>query len=212
MYIPSAFSETRIDVMHRLMRAHPLATLVVASATGLDAHHLPLYLESSRGPCGVLEGHIARANPLQRHAAQGIDALAIFHGPEAYITPAWYANKAQGGKAVPTWNYVAVHAHGRLRTIDEPHWLRAHLQRLVAENEAREVSPWEISDAPADYIQTLLAGIVGLEFEIARLEGKWKASQNHPAANRAGVIDGLRKRQTPAALAMADIVCERSQP
>ena len=209
MHIPSAFAETRIDVMHALMRAHPLATLVIAHGAGLEAHHLPMHLDSSRGTHGVLQGHIARANSLRQHGALGIGALAIFHGPEAYITPSWYATKRETGKVVPTWNYVTVHAHGHLRIIDDSQWLRAHLEQLVAENESHEASPWKISDAPPDYVDTMLNGIVGFEFDIAQLEGKWKASQNHPAANREGVIDGLTKRQTSSASAMADIVRER---
>ena len=209
MHIPTAFSETRIDVMQELMRERPLATLVISGERGLDAHHLPMHLEPRHGPFGALHGHVARANPLVVDCTRPSDALAIFQGPEAYITPSWYATKRETGKVVPTWNYVAVHAHGRLRLIDDPQWLRAHLEQLVADNESREASPWKISDAPADYIETMLRGIVGFEFEIVRLEGKWKASQNHPAANREGVIDGLRRRATPAASAMADIVHER---
>ncbi|WP_347260710.1 FMN-binding negative transcriptional regulator [Rudaea sp.] len=209
MHIPAAFSETRIDVMWNLMREHPLATLVIAGERGLDAHHLPMYLEKHQGPSGALHGHIARANRLVADCAQPSDALAVFHGPEAYITPSWYATKRETGKVVPTWNYVAVHAHGRLRLIDDSQWLHAHLERLVGEHEAGETTPWKISDAPADYIETMLRGIVGFELEIVRLEGKWKASQNHPAANREGVIDGLRRRATPAAQAMADVVRER---
>ena len=209
MFIPSSFAETRVDVMHALIHTHALATLVVAAKQGLDAHHLPLHLDPARGGFGVLQGHIARANPLREEAGKGIDAVAIFQGPEAYITPSWYATKRETGKVVPTWNYVTVHAHGRLRTIDDRQWLRAHLEQLVADHESREAVPWKMSDAPADYIETMLKGIVGFELEIVRLEGKWKASQNHPAVNRAGVIDGLRQRATSGAAAMAEIVHER---
>ena len=209
MFIPSDFAETRIDVMQALMHAHPLATLVASTKQGLDGHHLPMHLDPSRGPFGVLQGHIARANPVREHAAEGIDALAVFHGAQAYITPSWYATKRETGKVVPTWNYVAVHAHGRLRVIDDPQWLRGHLERLVTEQESRETHPWKISDAPPDYVETLLKGIVGIELDIDRLEGKWKASQNHPAENREGVIEGLQRRATSTAAAMAGIVRER---
>jgi transcriptional regulator len=197
MYIPSSFAETRIDVMQALMRAHSLATLVIVARQGLEAHHLPMHLDSARG------------NSLRQEAAQGIDALAIFHGPQAYITPSWYATKHETGEVVPTWNYVTVHAHGRLRLFDDPMWLRAHLEQLVGDHESREALPWKIADAPLEFIQTMLRGIVGFEFEIARLEGKWKASQNHPAANREGVIEGLQQRATTTAVAMAEVVRER---
>ncbi len=209
MFIPSSFAEPRVDAMHALIRAHALATLVVGTGRGLDAHHLPMHLDPSRGTVGVLQGHVARANPLREDAAQDIDALAIFQGPEAYITPSWYATKRETGKVVPTWNYVTVHAHGRLRVIDDAQWLRAHLEQLVADHESREAVPWKVSDAPSDYIETMLGGIVGFELDIVRLEGKWKASQNHPAANREGVIEGLRGRATSTAAAMAEIVRER---
>lgn len=209
MFIPSSFAESRVDEMYGLIRTHSLATLVVGAKRGLDAHHLPLHLDPSRGTFGVLQGHIARANPLREEVEQGIEALAIFLGPEAYITPSWYATKRETGKVVPTWNYVSVHAHGRLRLIDDAQWLRAHLEQLVADHESREATPWKIADAPAEYIATMLKGIVGIEFEIIRLEGKWKVSQNHPAANREGVIEGLRQRATTEASAMAEIVYER---
>ncbi|MFT3791369.1 MAG: FMN-binding negative transcriptional regulator [Rudaea sp.] len=209
MFIPSSFAESRTGVMQAFMREHPLATLVIAGERGLDAHHLPVHLDTERGAFGTLQGHIARANLLATDCVQPINAVAIFHGPAAYITPSWYATKRETGKVVPTWNYVAVHAHGRLRAIDDAQWLRAHLEQIVAENESREVLPWKISDAPPDYIEAMLRGIVGFEFEITRLEGKWKASQNHPAANREGVIDGLRRRATPGAMEMADIVFKR---
>lgn len=209
MFIPAAFAETGIDLQHALMRAHPFATIVVAADGGLDANLIPLHLEPALGEFGTLRGHVARANPLWRACGEGIPALAIFHGPNAYITPNWYPSKRKDGKALPTWNYVAVHAHGTLRAIDDPHWLRAQLEHLVAEHESAETSPWKIADAPVDYVETMLKGIVGVELEIARLEGKWKASQNHPAANREGVIEGLRRRNTSMALAMAKVVHER---
>lgn len=206
MLIPASFAESRIDEMHRLMRASPLATMVIAGSGGLEAHHLPTHLDTTRGPYGVLQCHVARANSLWRESGEGIDALAIFHGPDAYITPSWYATKRDGGKVVPTWNYVTVHAYGRLRAIDEPQWLRAHLEQLVTDNESREALPWKIADAPPEYIETMLRGIVGIEFEIVKLEGEWKVSQNHPEANRSGVVDGLRRRGGDGATAIADLV------
>jgi transcriptional regulator len=148
---------------------------------------------------------VARANPVWREAAPGAEVLAIFHGPEAYITPSWYPTKADGGKAVPTWNYAVVHARGTLRIIDDVAWLRASLEALTAENEAAFAEPWRLADAPADYIDTMLRAVVGIEITITRLEGKWKVSQNQPTQNRAGVATGLRTGGAEAQ-AMADLV------
>jgi transcriptional regulator len=209
MFIPAAFAETEPVALHALMRAHPLATLVIATGDGLDANHIPLHVDSASGEFGTLRGHVSRANPLWRACVEGVPAIAIFRGSDAYITPNWYPSKREDGKAVPTWNYVAVHAHGMLRAIDDAQWLRAQLEELVVQHESTETAAWKISDAPPDYIEAMLRGIVGIELKITRLEGKWKASQNHPAANREGVIEGLRKRGISSASAMAEIVRER---
>lgn len=205
MYLPAHFEETRSDVLHALMRERPFATLVTPGGKGLTADHLPLHFTAGVGPCGALQGHVARANPLWQHAADS-DVLAIFHGPQAYVTPSWYATKQEHGKAVPTWNYVVVHARGRLRVIDDPAWLRGQMETLVAQHEAGFADPWRISDAPPDYIDTMLAAVVGIEITIADLTGKWKISQNQPAINRAGVVDGLRDIGTGETAAMADLV------
>lgn len=211
MYLPAQFEESRSEVLHQLLRAQPFATLVTQGADGLTADHLPLHLETGVGPCGALHGHVARANPLWRQAADS-EVLAIFHGPQAYVTPSWYPSKREHGKAVPTWNYVVVHARGRLRAIDDAAWLRRQLETLVAEHEAGFAEPWQISDAPPDYIDRMLTAIVGIEIVITRLVGKWKTSQNQPAANRAGVVAGLRERGTADALAMAELVAAISTP
>ena len=205
MYLPGHFAETRSEVLHALMRERPFATLVTHGADGLSANHLPLHLAAGIGPCGALQGHVARANPLWRDAAD-TEALAIFHGPQAYVTPSWYATKRADGKAVPTWNYVVVHARGRLRVIDDPAWLRAQLETLVAEHEAGFAELWQISDAPPDFIDKMLAAIVGIEIVISELTGKWKTSQNQPEINRAGVTAGLREQGTDNSLQMAELV------
>jgi transcriptional regulator len=205
MYLPAQFEENRSEVLRALMTAHPFATLVTRDADGLGANHLPLHLEPGIGVFGALQGHVARANPLWRRAAD-CEALAIFHGPQAYVTPSWYATKREHGRAVPTWNYVVVHARGRLRIIDDPAWLRQQLETLVNRHESGFADPWQIDDAPSDYIETMLATVVGIELVIGELRGKWKISQNQPAANRAGVVAGLREQGSDAALAMADLV------
>jgi transcriptional regulator len=207
MYIPKHFDEPRIDVLHALVRARPLSTLVtLSSAGGLDANHIPLHLSDDPAPLGTLRGHVARANPLWRDLAQGAGVLAIFQGPNAYVTPSWYPTKAETGKAVPTWNYAVVHAHGALRVIDDAVWLRAHLEALTAHNEAAFSEPWHVSDAPGEYTNKLLEAIVGIEITITRLSGKWKVSQNQPERNRAGVVRGLGARGSDEAREMADLV------
>ena len=192
--------------MHELVRAYPLATLVTHSAGGLNANHIPLHLSDSPAPYGTLRGHIARANPLFAEIAEGIETLVIFHGPDSYITPSWYATKQETGKVVPTWNYAVVHAYGVLRVVDDASWLRAQLDALTEHNEASFPEPWAVSDAPADHIERAMAAIVGVEMVITRLLGKWKLSQNQPVQNRIGVISGLEARGLPESEAMAALV------
>jgi len=205
MYLPAHFEENRVEVLHALMRERAFATLLAQVAGTPEANHLPLHLAAASGPFGLLQGHVARANPVWRQAADS-EVLVVFHGPQAYVTPSWYATKHADGKAVPTWNYVVVHARGRLRAIDEPAWLLANLEALVARHEAGFADPWQISDAPPDYIDRMLAAIVGIEIEITDLKGKWKTSQNQPAINRAGVAAGLGALGTDEAAAMAALV------
>ena len=202
MYCPAHFAEDRVEILQALMRAHPFVTLASRADGELVADHLPLQLS----PDGRrLLGHVARANPLWKMAA-GQEVLAVFQGPQAYVSPAWYATKREHGRAVPTWNYVVVHAHGRLAAIEDPKRLRAMLDELVDHHEAEFAEPWCVGDAPSDYIDKMLAAIVGIEITITTLAGKWKVSQNQPAANRAGIIVGLRQRGTDVGDAMAALV------
>lgn len=208
MYAPASFDESRPEFLHALMRARPLATLVTLASTGLEANHLPLLFvtDVAGAPFGLLQGHVARANLVWQDLAAGVEALAIFHGPSSYITPSWYPTKSTDGRVVPTWNYVVVHAYGRIRPVDDPAWLRAHLAALTRQQESAQPTPWHVDDAPAAHLENLLRGIVGLEFTITRLQGKWKTSQNQSAPNRAGVISGLRALAHPEAQEMADWV------
>jgi transcriptional regulator len=192
VYIPHHYHEERVEVQHQLIRRVGFASLVTQGGGGLDASHLPMMLDAIPSPLGVLRAHVARANPQWRDIASGESALAIFAGPHHYISPSWYPSKLEHGKAVPTWNYIVVHAHGRLRAIDDRQWLRAHLEDLVTREEASFAQPWKVSDAPEAYIDAMLGAIVGLEMTIERLEGKWKLSQNRPQADRAGAVAGLR--------------------
>jgi transcriptional regulator len=204
MYLPTHFEETRVEVLHDLIRACPLGALVTQTAGGLDANHVPFEIDPDPAPFGTLRGHVARANPVWREAAP--EVLVIFQGPSAYISPAWYPTKAETGKVVPTWNYAVVHAHGRLRVIDDRAWLRAFVERLTARHEAARPEPWHVTDAPADYIDSMAGAIVGMEIPVARLVGKWKVSQNRGPADREGVVAGLLREGGPAAAAMAELV------
>jgi transcriptional regulator len=177
--------------MHALMRARPLATLVTLGGSGLVANHMPLETEAEPAPLGMLRGHIARANPLWQEYREGTEALAIFQGPHAYISPSFYPAKQQTGEVVPTWNYAVVHAHGTLRFVHDAAWLEAFVTQLTAAHEAQRPHPWKVTDAPRPYIEKMLSLIVGFELSIVRLMGKWKISQNHPVANREGVVQGL---------------------
>lgn len=209
MYIPATNAEHRLGVMHDFIEANPLGALVTASADGLFATHLPLVLERGHGAHGTLQGHLARANPHHRLPALTAETLVMFTGPDAYVTPSWYPSKGEHGKTVPTWNYVAVHAYGTLRWIEDADWLRRHLESLTGRHEGGREHPWAMSDAPATYIAQQLKAIVGLELRITRLEGKWKMSQNRSAADIDGVVRGLAASGDPVDHAVSRLVEER---
>jgi transcriptional regulator len=173
------------------MERFPLAVLITTGPEGLRASHLPMLHDPEPAPYGTLLGHVARANAQWRDATEGRDALAIFSGPDAYVTPAWYEATHETGKVVPTWNYLAVHAYGTLRAFDDPVRLRGLVARLTVQYETGFAEPWSIDDAPADYIETMVGAIVGLEMPVSRLTGKWKLSQNRPEADRLTVESEL---------------------
>ena len=207
MYLPKHFEQQDEQAMAQLLQLHPLATLAWQAGDGLSAEHLPLLWE--RGPGdgahGTLRGHVARANPVWRAAADTA-VLAVFQGPQAYITPSWYPSKAETAKVVPTWNYAVVHMHGRLRITEDAAWLRALVERLTDTHEAARAQRWQVGDAPADYIEMMLRAIVGIEIEVTRLQGKWKVSQNRTAADRGGVAAGLGALHGDDVRAMATLV------
>ena len=206
MYLPSHFEETRTDVLHRFVERHPLGLLVTRGAQGLVANSVPFVLDQGGAAGhGILRAHVARANPVWKEGAGG-EALVVFQGPDGYISPSLYAAKAEHGKVVPTWNYAMVQARGALRPIDDAAWLRSFVCRLTERHEAARDAPWAVTDAPADYIDTMLRAIVGIEIELVALTGKWKMSQNRPAADREGVVRGLEAQGTDAALALAALV------
>lgn len=188
MYIPPLHKEDRIDVLHEAIRRCGLATLVTLTTEGLIASHTPMLLDPEPAPLGTLVGHLARLNPQTRGAIG--EALAIFQGPDAYITPSWYETKRRTGKVVPTWNYVAIHVYGAIAFFDDAERLRDVVTRLTKRQETPRAEPWAVADAPAEFTAAMLKGIVGFALPITRLEGKWKMSQNRPAEDRAGVIAG----------------------
>jgi transcriptional regulator len=194
MYSPKEFIETRLDVLHGLIEANPLGAVVRHGADGLAADHIPFEIAapSEDAPFGTLRAHVARANPLWRQDGQPMMVLFQAQAQSAYITPAWYEEKARSGKVVPTWNYAAVHAHGVLRSVDDPAWLLALLTRLTGRHEASRAAPWAVQDAPADYLARLSQAIVGIELRIERLDGKFKQSQNRSEADRERIAEGLR--------------------
>jgi transcriptional regulator len=211
MFMPDHFRVEDVAEMHALMRAHPFAALVSMTPGGLYGTHLPTVLKDE-GPNGTIECHLARANPHWKDLAKGEEAMMIFQGAEGYITPNWYATKAATGKAVPTWNYAIVHAYGRPAIMNDKERLRRHVTELSDQQERSEAHPWKVSDAPDSYVDVMLRGIVGFRFEITRLEGKSKMSQNRETQDRLGVIDGLKARATGDDLEIAETVAAKMTP
>jgi transcriptional regulator len=194
--------------MHALMRAHPLAMLVTSGEGGLMANLVPFLIDATSGEKGLLRAHLARANDQLAALRAGAEAMVLFQGPNAYVTPSWYASKAENHKVVPTWNYATVHAWGTPRIIDDPDWLRQQVGELTDTSERDRQLPWSVDDAPAPFVAGQLKGIVGLEIPIERIEGKWKVSQNRTLPDRHGVVEGLN-RDRPDAVEMAALVSER---
>ncbi len=208
MYLPPAFRSDDPAELHATIRAHPFATLVSVVDGAPSATHVPLLLDAERGPRGTLVGHVARANPHAGAFDGRSRALAIFHGPHAYVSPRWYA----GGPNVPTWNYVVVHARGVLRPIDEPERVRALLARTAAVFEAGADPPWSPEREPLDYLERLARAIVAFELEVEELVGKRKLSQNKRAADRAGVVAGLTALNEPGGVAVARLMAPLDAP
>ncbi|MBV2193878.1 FMN-binding negative transcriptional regulator [Stutzerimonas degradans] len=203
MYLPASFRQDDLGEMHRQTRATPFALLTSAGTDGVQASHLPLLLEPDEGEFGTLYGHFARANPHWCELRGGAEGLAIFSGPDAYISPSWYPGKAEHGKVVPTWNYIAVHARGPVQLIEDRESLLQIVSRLSDQHEAGRPQPWAVSDAPDDYLAAMLRAIVGFALPIRRLEGKWKLGQNRSPADQVGVRQGLAASFDPREQALA---------
>jgi transcriptional regulator len=196
MYLPRHFEETRVEELHRIIRAHPLGTLVINGPAGLDANHLPFELDPGAGERGALLAHVARANPVWKEMQDGDEVLVIFRSGDAYVSPNWYPSKHEFHRQVPTWNYQVVHVHGKIRIRDDERFVRSVVARLTRTNEARanEAKRWKMTDSAKEYIDQMLAAIVGIEIEIARIVGKSKLSQNREERDRASAAEELRKR------------------
>jgi transcriptional regulator len=212
MYQPPHFREDRLEVQHALIRAHPLGLLVTIGSTGLVANPIPFALDPSASSHGTLKAHLSRANSQWQDFDPAQEVLTVFQGPEAYITPSWYAAKGEHGKVVPTWNYAIVQAYGRMRVVNDPSWLLQQITAMTAVQEAAQPKPWGVSDAPEAFVAAQLKGIVGIEIEITRIEAKWKVSQNRSEADRLGVTAGLRLSPDDASQQMAELVEARGGP
>ncbi|MFM0210123.1 FMN-binding negative transcriptional regulator [Paraburkholderia sediminicola] len=206
MYMPAHFEENRPEVLHRLIAEQPFGALITHGPHGLDANHLPFEFDAKPVPGagdakavhshGILRAHVARANPVWQEVAANPETLVIFQGPAAYISPTWYPSKHETHRQVPTYNYMVVHAHGRIVVRDDEAFVRGLVARLTRKMEAGEPVPWKMGDAPADYIAQMLGAIVGLEIEVTRLVGKWKLGQNKEAADRRGAAEALLARSS----------------
>jgi len=212
MYIPKYHEEHNLDVLHDLITAHPLGTWAVCQDNKITAHHLPFMLDRSRGTCGSLVTHVAKANPVWQLIHENTDSsLIIFQGANTYITPSWYVSKQEHGKVVPTWNYAVVHVYGVPKAWTDMDWLHQHVNTVTDAYEAQQPKPWKVNDAPQEYIDQMTQGIVGIEIPIERIIGKWKVSQNRNEADRQGVIDGLRAKGDADSIAMAVMVEQQSK-
>lgn len=206
MYIPTYHEQVDIDAAYTLIDTYPLGAWVAPGEIGLIANHIPFVLDRTRGNFGTLIGHVSRANAIWRHVSTVESSVVLFQGPQAYISPSWYPEKVKHGKVVPTWNYAVVHAHGVPRVIHDEMWLRDMLSRLTAANEKTQPAPWKISDAPDDYIASLLRAIVGIEIPIEKIEAKLKASQDEALQNRLGTVHGLNALGNKNSSEMASLV------
>jgi transcriptional regulator len=206
MYLPSHFEVTDIAKLHSLIEAHSLGTWVTRDSQELLINHVPFLVDSTRGTYGTLIGHVARANPVWKTCANNGLSAVVFQGEQSYISPSWYPSKQEHHRVVPTWNYAVVHAHGMPKIVEDRESLLQLVTRLSNKYESQHARPWQVSDAPSDYIDKMLGAIVGIEIQIEKLVGKWKVSQNQSAADRLGVIAGLRARGGEESVAMAELI------
>ena len=209
LYTPPAFRVDELPLLLDHIARTGLATFITAGADGPIVSHVPLVHEPSETGMGRLIGHLARANPQWQNTDQSKPALAVFMGPDAYVSPSWYPSKAEHGRVVPTWNYAVVHVRGVLTFFEDAEWLRAAVERLTHHHEGRRTDPWQVSDAPERFVAGQLKGIVGFEIAIASMEGKYKLSQNRSEPDREGVIAGLADEGDAGSIATRALMCRR---
>ena len=191
MHIPKFFEQDNIEELEKMMLAYPFATLVNQSKNGLRADHIPLYLQKMPNNKRILKGHIGKGNPLWKEVTENSESLAIFHGPDNYISPNYYPSKQVDGKVVPTWNYVAVHLKGNISFVHDKEWKLDMLNVLTNQHEENQSQPWSVSDAPSEFTAKMLGGIVGIELDVKSIQGQWKVSQNKQEKDSQGIIGGL---------------------
>ena len=211
MYIPNFNEEKDISVLHSLIKAHPLGVWATMSRGEIVVNHIPFVLHDTRGEFGTLVGHVARANPIWQDCSADLDSVIVFQGDQAYITPSWYPSKHQHGKAVPTWNYAVVHAHGNPKVIEDSEWLLEHVNELTDIHESQQSLPWKVSDAPEEFIGRLIGAIVGIEIPVSKLSGKWKLGQNRPGPDKLGTVAGLMSRDNSQSHGLAQLINKHLQ-
>ncbi len=205
MHIPNKFKQDDAKLLEDIIRQYSFATLITQSKMGLEANHIPFFLHQEKGK-NILQGHIAKANPLWKNVDDQSEVLITFNGPNYYISPNYYPTKKVHGKAVPTWNYISVHVRGKMSYIHDNDWNLAMLHNLSDQHEAKHLKPWSVSDAPEDYIQKMMTAIVGLEIHVSSITGQWKLSQNQPDENKHGAIKGLYEENVYEAEKMAELI------
>ena len=211
MHVPNKFKETNKDVLQNLIRSHPLGTWIISVDDELDVNHIPFVLDSTQGEFGVLKGHVNIANPVWKSLPTATSSAIVFQGAETYITPSWYASKQEHGKVVPTWNYAVVHAHGRANIVRDRNWLFEHLNALSDQQEEKQPEPWKVADAPKEFTDKMINGIVGIEIPISALVGAWKTSQNKNQSDRAGIINGLSNSENSQSTEMASYIAHQGR-
>jgi transcriptional regulator len=209
MYIPKFNEENEVSILHTLIESKPLGTWAAIVDGDIVANHIPFLLHKNRGELGTLVGHVARANNVWQGFSTERDSLVIFQGDQSYMSPNWYPSKHEHGKGVPTWCYMVVHVNGIPRKIEDPEWLLQHVNELTNTHESKQKLPWKVSDAPEDFIDMLLGGIVGIEIQITELRGKWKLDQNRSESDKLGVIAGLKSTDDPQSLCVADQIAQQ---
>jgi transcriptional regulator len=206
MFIPHLFEETRIDKMHEVITKNPLGAVIINTATGLDANHIPFHLHPASGPFGTLRAHFSREHPFGQQAARNCDCLIVFQGPSAYISPSWYPSRNKHGRVQPSWYYAVVHAYGRLKVGNDQEWLATHLRDVTDQLEGSQPNGWSPREAPADFIARLLLQIVGVEIRIERLLGKWQVGQQKNREDLEGIVTGLNATAVPSNEALIELI------